>query len=364
MIRVLFLTLYPETMPSSRYRVYQYLPYLQQAGFEAAVLPAIPEPWFSLGYYSRSKLIRTLYYGLEALENLVRLRRSQSYDVVFVQKGILSTNLRGFERLLDGFESRLVFDLDDLVYGRSVVEFGRPFLRRWQDDSQTEKISARSRAIVAGNSYLKTLALQHNRNVHLVPTPVDTERFRPAPKKPKSAQEEIVIGWIGIGGGVAYVRLLERVFQELSRRYRIRLKLVTRPDKKPFAIKGVPVQLVPWSRENEVREMEEFDIGMMPLPDDEWVRGKCGFKLLQYMAMGIPSVASRLGVNSEMVEEGIDGFLANEPEEWVEKLSQLIEDSNLRCEMGGRAREKAVEKYSLSRWSPVLASLLKEVGGP
>lgn len=348
-------------MPSSRYRVYQYLPYLRQAGFEATVLPAIPEPWFSLGYYAHSKLIRSLYYGLEVLGNLVRLRKSRSYDVVFVQKGILSTHLRGFERFLEEVESRLVFDLDDLVYGRSVVEFGQPLFKKWQDLSQTEKISARSRAVVAGNSYLKTLALRHNRNVHWVPTPVDTERFRPAAQKPESAREEIVIGWIGIGGGVAYVRLLERVFQELSRKHRIRLKLITRPDKNPLRMDGVSVRLVPWSREHEVEEMGEFDIGIMPLPDDEWVRGKCGFKLLQYMAMGIPGVSSRLGVNPEIVEEGVDGFLAGEPEEWVEKLSRLIEDSNLRREMGKRAREKAVEKYSLNKWSPVLAGILKEV---
>ena len=162
MTRVLFLTLYPETMPSSRLRVYQYLPYLKSFAIEARVLPALPEPWFSRMYYSRSKWVHALQYAAEAFNSLNRLRRGRDYDVVFVQKGMLSTNLRGLDRLLARTCRRLIFDLDDALFGRSVVEFSSPLLRWLQDRNQLGKISARSEAVIVGNSYLRDLALRYN----------------------------------------------------------------------------------------------------------------------------------------------------------------------------------------------------------
>lgn len=364
LLRVLFLTLYPETMPSSRLRVYQYLPYLRQRGIDATVLPAVPEPWFSRFYFSSSRGSHFIQYGIEIFNTFARLSATGRYDVIFVQKGILGTNLRGFDRLLGKARGRLIFDLDDSVYGRNVVEFNRSFFRLFQDRHQTEKISSRCQAVVAGNSYLKNLALQYNPNVFLIPTPVDTDRFRPSQENSKGAREEIVIGWIGIEGALAYLRILEGVLRGLSRRYPIRLKVIARFDQKPFALEGVRTTAVRWSYQTEVEELEELDIGLMPLPDDEWVRGKCGLKLLQYMSMAIPSVASRLGANSEIVEEGRDGFLASGLEEWTEKLSSLIEDAPLRKKMGEEARAKVLEKYSLQRMAPRLARVLKDEEGP
>ena len=363
-LRVLFLPLYPETMPSSRLRVYQYLPYLERFGIDAAVLPALREPWFSKFFYSSSKGVHFIQYVTEALQNLGRIVRSRSYDVVFIQKGILYTNLRGFDRLLTRAHSRILFDLDDSVYGRNLVEFGWPLLRKLQDARQAEKISSRSNAVIAGNSYLKELALRYNRNVFVTPTPVETNRFLPRKTKPKREGDEVVIGWIGISSRVAYLGRLEKVFQELSRRYPIRFRLITRPRQEPFVWRGVRVDVIPWSYESEVKDLAEFDIGVMPLDDDEWSRGKCSLKLLQYMAMGIPSVSSRVGSNVEIIEEGSDGFLASETEEWVEKLSRLIEDRSLGEKMGQAARRKVVEEYSLEKMAPRLAEVLKGVGSP
>ena len=361
-LRVLFLTLYPETIASSRLRVYQYLPHLRQWGIEATVLPALPEPWFSRVYFSSSKLTHVIQYGAEVINTLRRLSAIGRYDVIFIQKGIVSTNLRGFDRLLEKVYDRVIFDLDDLIYGRSVVEFTQPFLRALQDPHQTEIISSRSRAVVAGSSYLRDLALQHNRNVFLIPTPVDTDRFRPRRENSKPEKGEIVIGWIGIPGALVYLRAIENVLRDLSGRYPIRLKLITRIPEKPFTLNGVKIKTVPWSYETEVQELEELDIGIMPLPDSEWARGKCGLKLLQYMAMGIPSVSSRVGANSEIVEEGRDGFLAQDPDEWAGKLSRLVEDAQLRKKMGSEARAKVLEKYSLGKMAPRLAGVLKGDG--
>jgi glycosyltransferase involved in cell wall biosynthesis len=294
--------------------------------------------------------------------NFSRILKSRRYDVLFIQKGILSTNIRGFDRLVRWANPRLIFDLDDAVYGRNIVEFQVPFFRMLQDEDQAKKISSYASAVVAGNRYLKELALQYNRNVCLIPTPVDTNRFCPRKEDPSREHKDIVIGWIGVSGTfIEYFPSIVEVLQEISRRYPIRLKVITRPTKEPFHLSGVSCNWVPWSYESEVKEMEEFDIGIMPLTDDEWARGKCGLKLLQYMAMGIPSVASRVGTNCEILEDGVAGFLAMEPREWIDKLSRLIEDALLRKKMGEAARKKVVEKYSLEKMAVSLAKLLKEV---
>lgn len=359
-LRVLFLPLYPEVMPSSRLRVYQYLPHLREWGIEGTVLPALSEPWFSRFYYSSSKGAHFLQYSLEALRNLWRISQGRKYDVVFIQKGILSTNFRGFDRLVERFH-RLVFDLDDSIYGRSLVEFSWSFLRRLQDSEQAAKLSSLARSVITGNAYLKECALRYNRNVEVIPTPVDTKRFCPDGERLKRSSKEIVIGWIGIGAAIGWVGSLAKVFQELSRRYPLRVKLITRPGREPFDLPGTRFEIKRWSYETEVQEMRDFDIGVMPLPETEWSKGKCSLKLLQYMAMGLPSISSRVGMNCEVVEEGVDGFLANDPDEWIQKLSRLIEDPSLREKMGEKAREKVERRYSLDRTAPLLASVLRKI---
>jgi len=362
-LRVLFLTLYPETMPSSRLRVYQYLPYLEEFGIEATVCPAVPEPLFSRLYYSSSKWMYLLYYAAEIPANIGRIFKSRRFDLVFIQKGILSMNLRGFDRLLEWANPRFVFDLDDAVFGKNIVELPWLLSGVFQDIDQTKKISSRAQAVIVGNNYLRELALEHNKNVSLIPTPVDTNRFCRQGRRQEKGEREIVIGWIGLGGTftVHFLPILE-VLRKVAHRYPIRLKIITRPGKDGLALENVPFDLVPWSYDTEVAEMEDFDIGIMPLPNDEWARGKCGLKLLQYMSMGIPSVASNVGMNSEIIDEGIDGFLASTPAEWTEKLSRLIEDAGLRARMGEAARVKVVENYSLEKMAPRFAEVLEQAG--
>lgn len=358
-LRVLFLTLYPETIPSSRLRVYQYLSYLREAGIETKVLPSLPEPWFSRLYFSNSKILHFFQFALEALFTFLRIWQARKFDIVFIQKGILSTNLRGFEKLLSFVKRSLIFDLDDLVYGQSPTEFGLPLLKFLQDASQTKKISNRSRVVIAGNEFLKEEALQYNSNVFVIPTPVDTNRFLPANK---SNTKETVIGWTGMETTLGYLFELKNVLSELSKRYPIRLKIITRIGRWTHPFEGFPVDVVPWSYETEVNEMSAFDIGVMPLPKELWSEGKCGLKLLQYMSMEIAGVASRTKANQDIVGDGKDGFLAENEEEWISKLSVLIENSQKRKEMGERARSKVVEHYSLEKSAGQLIKILRTIG--
>lgn len=361
-LRTLFLTLYPETMPSSRLRVYQYLSHLAAQGIEATVLPTVSEPFFSHVYYSRSKWLRLCHFGTEFLGTIQRILKSRAHDVVFVQKGILLSNFRGFDRLLTLANERLIFDLDDAVYGMNVMEFRSPLLKMFQDQNQTIRLSKQSRAVIAGNTYLKDRALQYNDRVYVVPTPVDTDRIFPVDHPARGPGEEIVIGWLGTGAGLEYFSLVGEALQKISARYRIRLRLVTLLTGPSYVLDGVKVELVDWALQNESRDMNQFDLAINPLFDAPWEHGKCSLKLLQYMAAGLPTVSSRSGMNSEVIEEGVDGFLAQGTDEWVDKLSRLIEDPSLRKKMGRAAREKVTRDFSLKKMAVTLADILKEVG--
>ena len=216
-------------------------------------------------------------------------------------------------------------------------------------------------AVIAGNSYLKNLALQYNRRVYVVPTPVDTDRIFPNDRRLRDSNEEIVIGWLGTGAGLEYFSLVKEALQKISARYRIRLRWVTLLTGAAYVLDGVKVETVNWELKNESKDMNQFDIAINPLFDTPWERGKCSLKLLQYMAAGLPTVSSRAGMNCEVVKEGVDGFLAGSTEEWIEKLSRLIEDPGLRKRMGQAAREKVVRDFSLKKTAVSLAQILKEV---
>ena len=290
-----------------------------------------------------------------------RVRQAGAFDVVFVQKGLISTSLKGLERALLRRSKKIIYDFDDDVLGQLIVTFRSSFLRSRQDMGQTLKLAGAAQTVIAGNDYLSRKALEYNRSTVLLPTPVDTDRFAPSTETP--AGKTVVLGWIGMEIGLGYLRRLGPVLENLARRYPVCLKVISRcSGAEKFEIPGIATRFVPWSYESEVREMQEFDIGIMPVEEDEWGPGKCGLKLLQYMAMGIASTASRVGANCEIVDEGQDAFLAASAEEWEQKLSALIESPELRKKMGSAARRKAVEKYSLKALAPKFIRIVKGEG--
>lgn len=359
-LRVLFLTLYPEIVPSSRLRVYQYLPLLAESNIEATVIPAVEKIRFSAVGTSHSRWRYFLQYSSEFFGTFQRALKSGRYDVVFIQKGVLLTNFHGLERLFICANKHLVFDLDDAVYGTNIMEFSSPWLRWLQDCHQTEKLSRHCRAVVTGNRYLKDIALRFNENVSVIPTPVDTERIVPRSNGVSSLCSEFVIGWMGMPSGLMYLDQIKEALKILSGRFPIRLCLVTRLSGKSFDMPGVKTEIIDWTYESETLHMQRFDVAISPQPDNEWTRGKCSLKLLQYMAAGLPTVASRAGMNCEVINDGVDGYLANETDEWVDKLSALIREKDLRQKMGRSARRKVVEEYELKKMAPKLVAVIRK----
>lgn len=318
--------------PSTRYRVLQYLPYFKKEGWEAEVSV------FPKGLRERKKLYSSL----------------QRFDLVFLQKRLLSFFHLS---LLRRQSKRLVFDFDDAILFRdspkgefnSRIRKGR-FVRMIKNADE----------IIAGNDYLKQQAICFNPHVSIIPTPVDMGRYRP--KRYISEGSTLTLGWIGSSSTLFYLERLKPVLDRLYRRYpHIHLKIVA---DRFFDSDCIPILKKRWREEEEIDDLHSFDIGLMPLTDDPWSRGKCGFKLLQCMAVGVPVVSSPVGVNREIVEHGVNGFLAAGDDQWIEQLSLLIENAHLRKKMGEEAIHKVRREYALEVWAPKLLEILDHLGNP
>lgn len=216
----------------------------------------------------------------------------------------------------------------------------------------------RADAVTAGNGYLAERARNAGcARVEIVPTVVDLDRYAIAPKRAEATVP--VIGWIGSPATAGYLQLVAPVIECLRGRYPLRAVAIgARPDQ----VAGTPFEAIPWSAAGEAAQVAAFDIGIMPLLDTPWERGKCGYKLIQYMACGVPVIASPIGVNQEIVAHGVNGFLAGSPDEWKHALATLMADPGLRTRMGTAGRCKAEAEYSLQAWGAKVAALVSALG--
>lgn len=318
--------------PSTRYRVLQYLPYFKKEGWEIEVSV------FPKNLRERVKLYHSL----------------REFDVVFLQKRLLSLFHLS---LLRKQSKRLAFDFDDAILFRDSPkgEFNSRIRK-----GRFVKMIKNADEVIAGNDYLKNQAICYNPRVSVIPTPVDTGRYRP--KRYSPGGSTITLGWMGSSSTLFYLENLKPVWDRLHRRYpHIRLKIVA---DRFFDSDSIPILKKRWSEEEEIDDLHSFDIGLMPLTDDPWSRGKCGFKLLQCMAVGVPVVCSPVGVNREIVEHGVNGFLAADDDQWIEQLGLLIENSHLRQKMGEEAIHTVRKDYDLKVWAPRLFEILDGLGNP
>jgi glycosyltransferase involved in cell wall biosynthesis len=327
-IRVGFVPLYRVEYPSSRYRVFQFLEPLQKRGFVCALVQA-----------PQGSAWRRLLY----LPQLLRL--AQRSDLLYVQKRVLP--LWALCVVLR-VNPRLVYDLDDAIYTRDVH---RPLV---------DTMVRSARCVVAGNETLAAYVRKLNPRVVVIPSVVDADLYQPPRGARHPGDERTVIGWIGMDPNRGDLVPLQETFDWLGERYRSQVVLrVVSGD--PLEMKTrLPVEFVRWTLAGSRRELQRFDIGIMPLDDTEWNRAKCGFKLVQYGAVGAPAVASPVGVNSEIVQDGRTGYLAAGTEEWCEGLRRLIDDRASREKMGRAGRAWVEHYYSVKAVLPMLCDVLEQ----
>lgn len=373
-IRVLFLvggTADKGLSPASRFRVYCYSSYfLKDNRFKIRIRPSIPakhfhERPFIKGNPFLAKFLIPFGLLIMLITRLVDVFLSRFYDVVIIQRPLLPGKLYPLlEMLIYKMNRKIMFDFDDAIFVYHHEKSGERdnFLYRiFEDPKNVDRIIKRSAHVTVGNAFLADYAKQFNLEVSVVPTPIDVQHYRPRPIRTHLEDNAIIIGWIGTSGNLPYVEALAPVFRTLQERHDCELKIVCNPVMRKLRLDGVKYSWRDWTFDGELEDLWSFDIGIMPLPDNEWERGKCGFKLLQYMACGIPAVASLVGVNSEIFRDGENGFLAATNEEWVSKIEQLICDQNLRNSFRRRGRETVIARYSLDKTYPLLADSIIEV---
>ncbi len=345
-MKVLFLTQSTALGPSSRYRVYQLLPWLQKLGVTCEVSPAIDD-----------KLYRSLYLDSggrgSRREALVAawqrrrddLRRVDDFDAVLVQKGVFPGLYSGFERKMAA-RKPFVFDFDDAIWLPRVG--GSRVLRALHRESTVQDILRTATAVIAGNNFLADYATRFNRQVTVVPSSINPAAY------PQAANSNVV-GWIGSRTTLPYLKPLKAVFETLG----IKPRVIASGD--PTQL-GFEVEFRPWQLETEKEELSQFGVGIAPLPDTPWEHGKCGVKILQYMASGIPVVASPVGVNAQIVVNGVNGFLARNNDEWTTALRALIADPDQRQRLGAAGRETVEKNFAVQRAAETVASVLRKLG--
>lgn len=344
MKRVLFVAMHrPDRSPSQRFRFEQYLDYLRQNGFASDYSYLIEaeddKVLYSPGNYL-GKLGIFIKSAAKRLSNVLQLGR---YDIVFIQREAFMTGTTLFEKLFSNSKAKVVFDFDDSIWLQNVSE-GNKGLSFLKNADKTKDIIKVSDMIFAGNEYLASYARQFNKNVRIVPTTIDTEEYSREPQPDRGGR--VCVGWSGSFTTIEHFETSLPALRKIKEKY---------GDKVYFKVIGdgtyrnpeLDIVGLPWKKATEIHDLSEIDVGLMPLPDTEWAKGKCGLKGLQYMALEIATIMSPVGVNSEIIQDGVNGFLASSTEEWVDKISRLVDDAVLRKEMGRRGRQTVVEHFSI-----------------
>lgn len=351
-MKLLLLSRYSRLGASSRLRSYQYLPYLQSQGVEVTVSPFFDDAYL-MGLYAGQK-IRWLNIVKGYLRRVAELLRSRQYDLIWLEKELFPWLPAWGEAILSHLGIPYVVDYDDATFHR--YDRHQKVMVRSLLGDKIDAVMRRAALVTVGNDYLADRAYRAGaKRVEYLPTVVNLERYR-VTSQPKD--EVFTIGWIGTPNTEKYLSLIADPVRRFFEQRNGRLLLIGASN--GFMIDGIPIEVLPWSEDCEVSFLQRMHIGIMPLPDLPMERGKSGLKLLQYFACGRPSVASPVGVNTEIVNHRV-GFLANSDDEWLTHLLRLADDSALRQRMGDEGRRMVEERYSLARFAPIYVHVLREV---
>ena len=314
---------------SCRYRVLQYLPYFKKQGVD-----------LSIHFYKRKWLDKLKFYNT-----------LDQYDIFYIHRRLFPPMEFWYIRKK---AKKIIYDFDDaLMYRSSGSKNPYSFSRRARFAYMMKRVDF----VIAGNQFLKSEVLPYNPNMEVIPTSIDLSRY--SLKGDFHQGGPITIGWLGSSSTLKYLKPLMPTFDKIYQKYpHFQLKMVC-----DQFLEGLHIPLVKkkWSAEGEESDLKSFDIGIMPLSNDLWSKGKCGLKILQYQSVGIPVVCTPVGINRDMVEDGVNGFWAQSEEEWARSILKLMQDDGLRREMGLKGRKTVEKSYSLEINAPRLLNVLKRV---
>jgi len=346
---VLFLTLYPEAAASPRYRVHQFLPWLRAHGFDCMVKAPLSESAWRRHAGPDRQGRAFWYHARETPQRLGQLLGAADYDAVFLQKAITSTYIHGFDRILRARAKRLIYDIDDAVHLAPPHPLRMPW-RLLDDRAQVSRIMGQADQVLAGNRWLVAEAEARGGRATYFPTVVDTDRFVPAAKPP----ERFCAGWMGAPSTAGALGAIAPALQALGPDELIVAGANARQVHWPSA------RIEPWRYDTEVQLLQQFSVGLMPLPRDAWTQGKCALKALLYMSVGIPCIATPYGAVEDIIRHGENGWFAETADEWRMAI-ETLRDPALRRRLGEAARATVEAHFSLRNAAPMLAHHLEGV---
>jgi len=353
-MRVLVLTRYCVKGASSRIRAYQYWNYMREHGIQLTICPLLDIKYLNKLYERKKYDFISIVKGV--FRRFIDLRSSGNYDLLWIEKELFPWLPFSID---NAFQPRIPYiaDYDDAIFHNYDIH-PRQIVSRLLG-RKIDKIMANSAVVTVGNEYLAGWARQAGaKRVEVLPSVIDLAKYPGIMNK--TEEGSFTIGWIGSPGTAKHLMEAETALEQVCKNRGGRVVLVGAGEN-PFS--GLMATIRDWDETTETVEIGNFDVGIMPLPDNPWERGKCGFKLIQYMACGKPVVASPVGVNREIVVDGVNGFLASTPKEWVEALLRLKADLELRRAMGEKGRRMVEEKYCLQVTAPRLHRILLEAAG-
>jgi hypothetical protein len=316
------------SVAASRYRVLHYVPFFNNAGISTGVVefPSSTREW------------ATVWPAVK------------SADVLFVQRKRLPLHIL---LLITRLKKKIIYDFDDAVMFHNSLAANPYSLRRQMSFKRMLRFAG---LVIAGNGFLASEAEKYHNTVKILPTPIDASRYS---SKNYEKKHTVTIGWIGDHGSIHYMESYKDVWEAIGKKYHnVELTVICDTFIDTTYIK---TNKIPWSYDTEIASLQGIDIGVMPLFDDLWSKGKCGYKIIQYLGVGVPAVCTPVGINRDVVADGVCGFWATSKQDWIDKLSLLIENDELRSSFGNAGRKVIMEGYTVQACAPLLIDWVKTI---
>jgi len=346
--------------PGQRFRCEHFIPILEEKGFECTYANLL-NAWDDEHFYNKTAFLQKIWILTKSFyKRLIHSIQARNYDIIFIYREAFMIGTTFFERLLYMWGNPIIYDFDDSIWLNDTSEGNKQFA--WLKNSKkTNTIINLAHTVIVGNKYLAEYASQFNEHIQIIPTTIDTKYHTRTINNIES--HSICIGWTGTETTLKHYTTIIPVLQTIKQKYgnRVKFKIISNV---PYYNTDLDIEYVNWNAASEIHDLQTIDIGIMPLPNDEWSKGKCGFKGLQYMSLEIPSILSPVGVNTEIIEHGVNGFLAETDLEWEQCLSTLIEDVELRKTLGKAGRKTIEDRFSIhsqkDKYISIITNALKK----
>jgi glycosyltransferase involved in cell wall biosynthesis len=362
MVKIKFITPNGIIGASSRYRVYQYIEYLEKDGYACEVYPFLPDNVYK--QFKKGKNIRViLAVPWLVIKRLQLLYKCKKNDILFIHRDIIPFGTMIIERLLKWKGCKIILDIDDAIYSNDISEISNrknKLLYKFKYGKRFNTSIKLANIVICGNRFIDKYAQLYNRNTVIIPTVIDTNKVLYKPIK--KDKDKFKICWIGNPGNTDYVINILPGIDKIAKDRNIKIILIG-AKKIEQKFNNIEIKVYPWDIKTEYELIRKCDIGIMPLNDSEWSKGKCGLKLLQYMSVGIPVIASNIGVNEDIVKEGKNGFLvnSNKTEQWAKTILNVVDKKNDLGKMQQYCRNFIEEKYSVKVWSKTLEEVISSI---